>query len=178
MWWGMSSPRASETASPTPVSPHYASLSPQYETRTIRDIRTGHRVMADNPELADEDAPAEEITPETHRNLVFRQVETDGSLIEFELIRSLDWIERTGAKVGGTVELDLAEFGVEGPAEVLDVQPCPQLDDGPGRLVTGTFRRTSQNVIDVHIDGLDEPIGATANHPYWSEDRHAFVAAE
>jgi hypothetical protein len=32
-------------------------------------------------------------------------------------------------------------------------------------------------ILDLQIEGSDEPIGTTANHPFWSEDRHQFVAA-
>jgi hypothetical protein len=32
-------------------------------------------------------------------------------------------------------------------------------------------------VIDLWVEGLDEPIGCTPNHPFWSEDRQDFVPA-
>ena len=37
------------------------------------------------------------------------------------------------------------------------------------------FRHAAANVVDVHTTGGGAPIGATSNHPFWSEDRHAFV---
>ncbi len=45
-------------------------------------------------------------------------------------------------------------------------------------MVTGTFRHASAHVLDLQIDGLPESIGATANHPFWSEDRQEFVRAD
>jgi hypothetical protein len=30
----------------------------------------------------------------------------------------------------------------------------------------------------VYVEGLDEPIGTTPNHPFWSEDRQTFVRAD
>lgn len=72
----------------------------------------------------------------THRNLVFWQMKPDGTSLDFELIRSLQCIEWMGAEPGQTIEVDLEEFGVDGAATVLDVKPCPLLEDGPyeGRM--------------------------------------------
>jgi len=82
--------------------------------------------------------------------------------------------------VGATVYLDLAELGAEGPAEVVSVEPCPAIGPPPSegcRIVTGTFAHAAGNVVDLTVEGLDEPIGTTANHPFWSEDRRAFIPA-
>lgn len=43
--------------------------------------------------------------------------------------------------------------------------------------MTGTFAHGAGNVLDLHVEGLAEPIGCTANHPFWSETRQAFVPA-
>ena len=44
--------------------------------------------------------------------------------------------------------------------------------------MTGTFtHETANNLLDVYVAGLDKPIGTTTNHPFWSEDRQAFVHA-
>jgi hypothetical protein len=82
------------------------------------------------------------------------------------------------AEVGGTVEISVPECGIEGEAEVLAIGPCPPIPPGPGRVVTGVFRHESAEIVDVAVEGLDEPIGTTANHPFWSEDRQAFVRAD
>jgi hypothetical protein len=60
---------------------------------------------------------------------------------------------------------------------VAAVNPCPTIEPGPGQIVTGVFVHESANVIDLHVEGLDDAIGVTANHPFWSEDRQAFVPA-
>ena len=83
--------------------------------------------------------------------------------------------------MGRTVELDLAELGAAGPAEVLSIGPCPDIEPDDGRdrrVITGTFRHSSGNVFELQIVGEPQPIGTTGNHPFWSEDRHAFVPAE
>jgi hypothetical protein len=45
-------------------------------------------------------------------------------------------------------------------------------------VVTGTFKHSSAKVIDLYVEGLVEPIGTTANHLFWSEDRAQFVRAD
>ncbi|MFN9197978.1 MAG: polymorphic toxin-type HINT domain-containing protein, partial [Planctomycetaceae bacterium] len=57
------------------------------------------------------------------------------------------------------------------------IEPCPPLASGPGRTVTGTFAHAAADVLDLEIEGLDTPLGCTANHPFWSADRHDFVPA-
>jgi hypothetical protein len=47
----------------------------------------------------------------------------------------------------------------------------------PGRVVTGTFSHRVKDVMNLHVQGLDKPIGVTGNHPFWSEDRQQFVQA-
>jgi hypothetical protein len=60
---------------------------------------------------------------------------------------------------------------------VLAIEPCPPLASGPGRTVTGTFAHSAADVLDLEIEGLDTPLGCTANHPFWSADRQDFVPA-
>lgn len=84
------------------------------------------------------------------------------------------------ALFGCTLEFNVPELGVDGPATIIDVRPCPTLepDDGTGRrLVTSIFRHTAATVIDLEITNADSPIGTTASHPFWSEDRQTFVPA-
>ncbi|MFN9371898.1 MAG: polymorphic toxin-type HINT domain-containing protein [Planctomycetaceae bacterium] len=73
--------------------------------------------------------------------------------------------------------LTLHELEAVGPAEIVEVGPCPELEPGEGRLVTGTFAHQSGEVFDITVVGLTEPIGCTGAHPFWSEDRHEFIPA-
>jgi len=73
--------------------------------------------------------------------------------------------------------LTLPELEAVGPAEIVEVGRCPELEPGEGRLVTGTFAHQSGEVFDIAVDGLAEPIGCTGAHPFWCEDRHAFIPA-
>jgi hypothetical protein len=79
--------------------------------------------------------------------------------------------------VGRKMVLGLPEFGAVGPATIVAVAPCPALESGTGRLVTGRFRHQAATVLDLEIDAQAELLGTTDYHPFWSDDRHAFVRA-
>ena len=84
------------------------------------------------------------------------------------------------ALLGQSLDLNLPEMGAEGPAEVIAIASCPPLESAnePGRrLVTSVFRHTSNDVVDLQLQGPDTPIGTTSNHPFWSVDREAFIPA-
>ncbi len=93
------------------------------------------------------------------------------------LLRDCAWLKDNHAYVGGTVWLNMPEMGVEGLAEVLAIEPCPPLEEGEGRLVTGTFRHTSGEVYDLKLESESNPIGVTATHPFWSVDREEWISA-
>jgi hypothetical protein len=81
--------------------------------------------------------------------------------------------------LGQTIRLDLLELGAQGPAMVTAIDPCPPVDKPqPGRrMVTGTFRHSAANVVDLQVGSESESFGVTDNHPFWSVDRGEFVEA-
>jgi hypothetical protein len=96
------------------------------------------------------------------------------------LVGSRDIVALNELLAGNTFELNMPELGAAGPAQVVAVRPCPSFepDDGTGRrLVTSVFRHAAANVIDLATSGSDESIGVTTKHPFWSEDRQAFIPA-
>ena len=97
--------------------------------------------------------------------------------LKIELLRPRAWLAANAATLGATIHLDLEEMGASGPARVVHIGPAPPLEAGPGQIVTGTFAHSAANVINLYVEGLDEPIGTTASHPFWCEDRQAFVPA-
>jgi hypothetical protein len=103
-----------------------------------------------------------------------------GVRYDLAFLRSLNWLQATGATPGGNIHLSLPEMGLDGPALVESINACPPIepDDGTGRMiVTGTMRHLASNVLNVSITGLDDPLGVTDTHPIWSETRHNFVTA-
>ena len=92
----------------------------------------------------------------------------DGSSVEITLLRDPEWIADYGAHVGGTVLLDLPEMAAVGPAEVLAIDESPRIDQGPGRLITGTFHHTAAEVYNLQVESEREALGVTGTHPFWS----------
>ena len=147
-------------------------------TKNIEDIRVGDRVVAGNPtEELDLSLGLDEPDTSGWRKLVLRAPKTDGSWSDIELLRPTWWLERETRRVAGRVWITVPECGIDADAELLDVQPCAAIARGNGRVVTGTFAHCSAEVIDLRVEGLDEPIGTTANHRFWCENRNAFVPA-
>ncbi|MBQ1863926.1 MAG: hypothetical protein II561_08125 [Thermoguttaceae bacterium] len=142
-----------------------------------------------------------------HCGFSLRYTSEDGSRCDIRLLRPADWLDweptrlcRTsdgqavdaidlvseelasgGFDIGPEYEtavwLDLPEMGIVGWASVVDIDEDVCIEEGRGNVVTGTFAHTSRNVIDLFVEGQTEPIGCTANHPFWSVDRQEFTAA-
>jgi hypothetical protein len=96
------------------------------------------------------------------------------------LVGSAETVLLNELLLGQTLDLNLPELGAEGPAQIVSIRPCPSFepDGGTGRrLVTSVFRHAAANVIDLETTGSTTPIGVTANHPFWSEDRQSFIPA-
>ncbi|MHC4406189.1 MAG: Hint domain-containing protein, partial [Planctomycetota bacterium] len=168
------------TASSRPDRPATVAQQLKVHTTRIEQIQLGHRVLGENPELTDADRAefGPEPDPATWRKLKLRAPKIDGTYADVELLRSLEWLEGQNAQVGGTVEINVPECGIEGDAEVLSIGSCPPIQPGPGHVVTGTFRHHAAEVLDLYVEGLDEPIRCTPNHPFWTEDRQKFVRAD
>ena len=105
----------------------------------------------------------------------------DGSIAELSVIRPLWWLQGTGAAVGGSIDIGLHEIGLSGEATVLAIRPCDvdSRETRPGMsIVTGTIRHRNATVWDLTFDDrTEEALGVTANHPLYSETRHAWISA-
>jgi hypothetical protein len=162
-------PRAASAAGAQPAAARH---------RPIEALHVGDRVAAHNPEADDQARRAADPDPAAWRHLTLRVDRPGVCRFDVELLRPLAWLEAVGARVGGTVHLRLPEMGLDDPAAVLAIAPCPECKPGRGRVVTGTFRHLAEgNLLDVRVQGLAAPIGCTTAHPFWSEDRRAFVFA-
>jgi hypothetical protein len=145
--------------------------------KPIEQIRVGERVLAHNPELAASEPRVRELDTANWRLVSLRCVKLDGSEIDIQLLRDVDWLKEVGAAPGEQIDdLELKEFGADGPATVLSIVACPSIARGNGSIVTGTFAHTAKRIIDLHIAG-QKPIGCTDNHLFWSADRRQFVPA-
>ena len=145
-------------------------------TVPIEAIRCGDRVYSDLPagvQPKDEAVP----DPATWRLVELSVTKNDGSVVLVKLLRPLKWLEQAGALRSGTFSVNLEELGIDGNAAVLKLLPCPAIQPGSGEIVTGTFRHTCNDLIELDVDGLSDPIICTSGHPIWSKDRQTFVPA-
>lgn len=145
----------------------------------IRDLRVGDWVLADNPQAPDAETAPADLT--ALRKVTFELRDEASGLTTVALLRPAAWIADRGIYPYATVPLDLSELGAAGDAVVTSVGPCPRIAPAPGpgySLVTGTFtheRAAEGVVVDLHLEGLDKPIGVTLNHPVWCVERDDFV---
>ena len=89
-------------------------------------------------------------------------------MLQDRLWRGMEWIEDYGAHVGGTVLLDLPEMAAAGPAEVLAIDEWPQINPGPGQLITGAFHHTAAGICNLQVASEREAPGVKGTHPFWS----------
>lgn len=140
----------------------------------IEDIRLGQRVAAYNPS-GERDYSLGSVNEGSWR--LIRLVSGDTKM---ELLRPLSWVEAKQASPGATIPLRFNELDLTAPARVLAVEPCPLIEGGPGHVVTGKFHHPSRegDIYRLAIEGQDEPIEVTSEHPLWSNDRGEFVFAK
>lgn len=119
----------------------------------------------------------EDIDPRTWRNLELVMTKPDGGKLEMSLLRPTWWIQQVGAEAGKTINLSIPEMQLSGPTKVLSIKPMkPEPARGDG-VVTGTFKHTSAEVLDLQLEGEKKPIGVTASHPFRSADQNAWIGA-
>ncbi|MFN9977856.1 MAG: polymorphic toxin-type HINT domain-containing protein, partial [Phycisphaerae bacterium] len=155
-----------------------AAVDVKLVSKNIEDLQLGQRVVGRNPLRHETQSPSE-IDPATWRAVRLHMIQSG---VEYDLafLRPLSWLESTGAVVGGSIQMELHEMGLNGPARVVGIDPCPFIepDDGTGRnVVTGTMAHPGANIVYLDITGLDEPLGVTDTHPIWSQTRQNFVVA-
>ena len=110
------------------------------------------------------------------RTIVMRMDFPDGRRCDIELLRSVNWMEQHGVRVGGAVFLDLTDVGVRGWANVLEILPCPTPEDfGDGEMATGTFKYSHGHIGELVLASETKPIGVTPWHLFWSEDQQTWV---
>ncbi|QEG16143.1 hypothetical protein GmarT_20040 [Gimesia maris] len=157
------------------MSPSFS--PPRVVTTPIQQMRPGMRIVGRNP-LRIQTESTIDPTPAGWRLVSVQMDKEDGTYFEAELLRPLSWISRHRAKPGAVIQLTMPELHVVGAAEVLSISACPPIDPGDGPVVISTFRNTSSNVLNIYVEREAEPIGVTAGHPIWSEDRQAFIHSD
>lgn len=153
-------------------------VSQSTEVRPIESLQVGDRVIGVNPTGDVDTSLGLEVDPATWKKLTLRAAKEDGSIADIILLRPDSWLQSGGVMKGSKTRLSLTEIGVDGEADIIAIEPCPPIQPGTDPIITGTFRHTSKAVLDLRLASSEEPIGTTANHPFWSEDRQQFVRAD
>ena len=140
----------------------------------IQDIRLGDRVLSLGGMRDSTD-----IHPTTWRWVTVEMPNPDGSgdVIDLELLRPLEWLQATGAQPGAQIHFVLEEMDLNGPATILAVHPIPEIEDGPGEIVTATINHFNSYVMEMELEGTKEILEPTRRHPLFSADRNAWVQA-
>jgi hypothetical protein len=150
--------------------------------RAIETLRVGQRTLTAGTQDAASvpgDDPTQ-VDPANWRLVRLRTAKPAGSdnLVDVELLRPLAWIEQIQAVVGSQIHFELAELGIDGPACVLAIEPCPKIEPGRGRVITGTFSTARCHFLDLRPVGSDEILHPTPSHRFYSVDRNDYVPAE
>ncbi|WP_146571665.1 ParB N-terminal domain-containing protein [Botrimarina hoheduenensis] len=153
---------------------------PEVREQRIETIRVGQRVwIGENPSAERDHRLGVDIAdPSQWRKMTLRCPKRDGTIASVQMLRPSAWLTERDVQVGGRVDIEVPECGIEGLASVLAIEPCPQIAEGPGRVVTATFHHQSARTFDLSIEGASEPIGVTGNHPVWCEETRDFVRVD
>jgi Pretoxin HINT domain len=128
-----------------------------------------------------------DITPETWSELKLEVKKIDGSTADVLLLRPNDWVDAKALCVAGdSTWFDFPEMKVNGMALVRSIQPA-KLDTRSAKArdllahgyfpILAAFKHKSNEVVHLHFTNGDK-IATTAPHPFWSNDRNGWLAAE
>ncbi|MEK6238094.1 MAG: hypothetical protein N2C14_25560 [Planctomycetales bacterium] len=109
----------------------------------------------------------------TWKGFHLRLVYPHAHMVDAKLLRGPDWLAKHNARVGENVFLDMPDTG----AEVVAIEDCPEIEPGPGRVITGTFKHSHGELVDIRLVGESEVISATPDHPFRSVDQDRWVSA-
>ncbi|MBN71639.1 MAG: hypothetical protein CME32_20455 [Gimesia sp.] len=140
-------------------------------TQAIETLCIGQRVKTYLPEERREEMPYEPSHLEwaAHRVVTLTLPCLNDESIELQLLRDPDWFRLHQPEVGETLWLDMPEMGVEGEALVEAINGCPEIETGPGRVITATFAHSTGDCMEFDIEGESTPLRVTGGHPIWRE---------
>jgi hypothetical protein len=181
-------PQASDAATAEAVAfgePDAAAAEPRTRYRPIDQIRVGQRVVT--PETDPGASLPTAVDRSTWKLLTLEWVSAwpDGTRdrMHVRTLQPPQWLAAHHAQVGARVPvpLDLREMGVPAgqPAEVVAVDPCPAITDGPGRVVLTTVNHLNAFLFDLKVNGERGPpqdLEVTGWHKLYSEDRQAWTS--
>ncbi len=147
----------------------------EIEYAPIESLEVGQRVITtDN---ADEEH-ATSVDPESWVSVALRMADPQAPnfTIEMTVLRPETWLDSLNATQGASIYLEMPEMRLSGPAEVIEISPCPEIETGPGKVILATIKSTSNTVHELHLADLNEPIECTQAHPFYSIEQDDWVS--
>ena len=136
----------------------------------IENIQLGQRILTQNPirDEASYESVNDGFTGWKRVSLEVRHA--SGSIVDVDLLRPMEWIERNNVTVGQRFSFELTEIEIDGYGVVRSIFDAPDVDPGLGSVITGKFvtRAASDLVRVTLVDGTQ--ITGTSKHPVWSPD--------
>lgn len=164
-------------AMPAAMTAPGSAVKPEYSN--IKDIQVGQRVVT--PQTDPRGKLPTNVNPTTWKKLSLRLLNhwPDGTIDEMRVqtLQAPSWILEHGTRVGSKVPipLDLTEMGIpQQPAEVVAIERCPIVQDGPGRVVLTTVSHLNNFLFDLKVQGERGPpvsVEVTGWHKLYSESR-------
>jgi hypothetical protein len=174
--WLIANSQVWRTSSPS-AGPATVAVKQSFAYVPIEELKVGNRVLSSVDQAELDYSFDEVIKPHAWRRIILRAPKRDGGWAHVELLRPLTWLQDNKVHERNSAFISVPECGINSQAEVLSILPCPEISPGHGYVVTGFYRHSATHIFDVHVSTSAEPIRTTRNHPFWSEDRQAFVAA-
>ena len=140
----------------------------------IETLQVGDRVLTNDATTA-----ATEVDPLVWSKVTLQMpnLESPGDVLDIKLLRSVAWMAKVGCAKGATIWFDLEEMGLHGWAEVTDVEACPSVKNGVGRVVLATVTHFNSYVMEIQLQGVDEVLQPTDRHRLFSVTRNDWIPA-
>ena len=129
----------------------------------IEEVKVGSRVAG--PVSGGDEKVETAVDPPNWRLVSLEMRSLDGtSTMHIQTLRSVQWLAENGYKVGGETWVHLEELGLQGACDIVGIQPCPLLAEGPGQIVLSTMQSRSTFLLEIRFQGVDPPLRVTAQH--------------
>ena len=141
----------------------------------IDEIAVGDRVLTTDGD----ESESIQVDPKTWKKITLRMPnpEFQNDILDVIVLRSPEWILEADSNLGGWIYFELEEMGLSGPAQVINIEVCPNVKAGRGRVVLAAVTHFNDDVYELRLsDGYTlEPTG---RHRLFSLDRNEWTQTE
>lgn len=185
-WLGAEPSTAASHPVDASVAMSKVSATPLPKGQAIETLRPGDRVLARMPDgsISDESFDTE-VVPANWRlvSMLHESREANGMIndVHVQSLMPQRWLESQNAMVGSYIDMpiDLEEMGIKGQGLIQQIEPCPPIKQGSGRVVLNTINSRSSKVCELIVEsvqsGQKETIYPTANHRLFSDTQQDWI---